>query len=188
MQVDLRQSDYSNKLTRLKRADDVNNDNRDREGRRLKEKQSEEPERQRGERAKDDANLYENLRIGVAAEVGQTAKNDEASALAAGQFDEQIWQQQALETVQEAQQSLWALILRLSSCHHSAAEKGFLSSLLALTTISADDENTLSSIDGHIRSSEMSDHFPDLTKELRLLRSTVENYRLVREIVEKRDG
>jgi hypothetical protein len=178
---------------------DVNDDNRDREERRHEEKQREEPERQRREGAKDDVSHHEHLRSGdyrrwlahggyvVDAEIGHTANNDEASALAAGQFDKQVWQQQALETVQEAQQSLWALILRLSGCHNSAAEEEFLSSLLAVTTISADDENTLSTIDSRIRSSEMNYRFPDLTKELRLLRSKVENYRLVREIVAKAD-
>jgi hypothetical protein len=92
-----------------------------------------------------------------------------------------------LETVYEAQQSLWGSILCLSSVHNSAAEKAFLSSCLTVTTISADDENTLTTIDGHIRSSEMNYRFSDLTRELRLLRSKVENYRLVREIVKKGD-
>ena len=121
-------------------------------------------------------------------EVGGTANVDEASTLAAGQFDKQVWQQEALETVYEAQQSLWASILRLTSGHNSAAEKAFLSNLLTVTTISADDENTLSTIDGHIRSCEMNHRFSDLTRELRLLRSKVEEYRLVREIVSKGDA
>jgi hypothetical protein len=43
----------------------------------------------------------------------------------------------------------------------------------------------LSTIDGHIRSSERYYRFSDLTKDLRSLKSKVENYRLVREIVEK---
>jgi hypothetical protein len=114
-------------------------------------------------------------------------KVDEASVLAEGQFDKLVWQQEALETVYEAQQSLWTSILRLTSGHNSAAETAFLSSLLTVTTISADDENTLMAIDGHVRSSEMNSRFSDLTRELRLLRSKVENYRLVREIVEKAD-
>ena len=174
----------------------MNDENRDRAGRRREKKQREEPEHQRREGAKDDVRYHEHLRsgdcrrglalgYGVDAEVGLIARNNEASALAAGQFDKQVWQQQALETVEEAQQSLWALILRLSSRHHSAAEEKFLSSLLAVATISADDEDTLSTIDGHIRASEMNDRFPDLSKELRLLKSKVDNYRLVREIVEK---
>ena len=120
-------------------------------------------------------------------EVGGIANVDEASALAAGQFDKQVWQQEALDNVYEAQQSLWASILRLTSGHNSAAEKAFLSSLLTVTTISADDENTLSTIDGQIRSSEVNHRLSDLTTELRLLRSKVEEYRLVREIVNKGD-
>ena len=178
----------------------MSDDNRDREEPRHEEKQCEEPEGQRRARAEDKVRYREHLKsghyrrwlarsdYGADAEIEQTAKIDEASALAAGQFDKQVWQQQALETVQEAQQSLWALILCLSSCQNSAAEREFLSSLLAVTTISADDENTLNSIDRHLRSSETKDRFPDLTKELRLLRSKVENYRLVREIVEKADS
>jgi hypothetical protein len=117
-------------------------------------------------------------------EVGGTANVDEASALA-GQFDKLVWQQEALETVYEAQQSLWASILRLTSGQNSAAETEFLSSLLSVTTISADDENTLSTIDGQIRSSEVNHRLSDLTRELRVLRSKVEEYRLVREIVKK---
>ena len=173
----------------------MNDENRGAEERRREEKQSEETERQFRERAKDDPNYHEGLRSGdysswlarrdyaVDAEAGRGAKVDEASALAAGQFDKQVWQHEALEAVYEAQQSLWASILRLSSGHNSAAETAFLSSLLAVTTISADDENTLSAIDEHIRSSEVNYRFSDLTRELRLLRSKVEEYRLVREIV-----
>jgi hypothetical protein len=93
-----------------------------------------------------------------------------------------------LDNVYEAQQSLWALILRLRSGHNSAAEEAFLSSLLTVTTISAEDENTLSTIDRQIRSSEMNYRFSDLTKELKLLRSNVENYRLIMEIVERGDN
>jgi hypothetical protein len=156
-------------------------------------------ERQRRERAEGDASYHEGLRSGdythwlarggyaVDADAGRAAKVDEASALAAGQFDKQVWQQEALDNVYEAQQSLWASILRWSSGHNAAADEAFLSNLLTVTTISADDENTLSAIDRHIRSSEMNDRFSDLTRELRLLRSKVENYRLVREIVEKAD-
>ena len=177
----------------------MNDENRGPEERRREERQPEEAERQRRERAENDTSYHEGLRSGdysrrlarrdyvVDAEAGRAAKIDEASALAAGQFDKQVWQQEALETVYEAQQSLWASILRLSSGHNSAAETAFLSSLLTVTTISADDENTLSTIDGHIRSSEVNYRFSDLTRELRLLRSKVENYRLVREIVEKAD-
>ena len=153
----------------------MNDENRGPKERRREERQREEPERQprRG--------------YVVDAEAGRPAKVDEASALAAGQFDKQVWQHEALDTVYEAQQSLWASILRLSSGHNSAAETAFLSSLLTVTTISADDENTLSTIDGQIRSSEVNDRFSDLTRELRLLRSKVEEYRLVREIVKKGD-
>jgi hypothetical protein len=177
----------------------VNDEDRDREERRRVEKQREDAERQRRERAEDDAIYHEGLRSGdygrwvarrgyvVDAEARKVVKVDEASSLAEGPFDKQVWQQEALETVYEAQQSLWASILRLSSRHNSAAEKAFLSSLLTVSTLSADDENTLSTIDGHIRSSEMNYRFSDLTKELRLLRSKVENYRLVREIVTKGD-
>jgi hypothetical protein len=172
----------------------VNDENRERE-----EKQPEEAEPQRGEHAKDDASYHEGVRGGdysrwlarrgyaVDAGAGRAAKVDEASALAAGQFDKQVWQQEALDNVYEAQQALWASILRLSSGHNSAAEKASLTSLLTVTTISGDDENTLSAIDAHIRSSEMNSRFSDLTRELRLLRSKVENYRLVREIVKKED-
>jgi hypothetical protein len=177
----------------------VNDENRGPERRRREERQREEAERQRRERPENDTGLHEGLESGdrsrrlarrdyvVDPEVGGAAKVDEASALAAGQFDKQVWQQEALETVYEAQQSLWASILRLTSGHNSAAETAFLSSLLTVTTISADDENTLSTIDGQIRSSEVNYRFSDLTRELRLLRSKVEEYRLVREIVKKGD-
>jgi hypothetical protein len=177
----------------------VNDENRGPEERRLEERLREEPERQREGRAENDTTHHEGLRSGaysrrlargdyvVDAEAGRAAKVDEASALAAGQFDKQVWQQEALDNVYEAQQSLWASILRLSSGHNSAAEKASLTSLLTVTTISADDENTLSAIDAHIRSSEMNSRFSDLTRELRLLRSKVENYRLVSEIVKKGD-
>jgi hypothetical protein len=177
----------------------VNDENRGPEERRREGRPLEEAERRRRERAGSDTIFQESLRSGdhsswparrddvVDAEAGRAAKVDEASALAEGQFDKQVWQEEALETVYEAQQSLWASILRLSAGHNSAAETAFLSSLLTVTTISADDENTLSAIDRHIRSSELNDRFSDLTSELRLLRSKVENYRLVREIVEKGD-
>ena len=175
----------------------MNDENRGPEER--EERQREKAERLRRERAENDASYHEGLRSGdysrwlarrdsvVDPEVGRAAKVDEASALAAGQFDKQVWQQEALDNVYEAQQSLWASILRLSSGHNSEAEKAFLTNLLTVTTISADDENTLSTIDGHIRSCEMNHRFSDLTRELRLLRSKVENYRLVREIVTKGD-
>ena len=177
----------------------MNDENRGPEERRREERLREEAERQHRGRAENDTTYHEGLRSGaysrrlarrdyvVDAEAGRAAKVDEASALAAGQFDKQVWQQETLETVYEAQQSLWASILRLSSGHNSAAETAFLSSLLTITTISADDENTLSAIDEHIRSSEVNYRFSDLTRELRLLRSKVENYRLVREIAKKGD-
>jgi hypothetical protein len=175
----------------------VNDEDRDREERRRVEKQREDAERQRRERPEHDVIYHEGLKSGddgrwvarrgyvVDVEARQVVKVDEASALAEGPFDKQVWQQEAWETVYEAQQSLWASILRLSSHDNSAAEKAFLSSLLTVTTLSADDENTLSTIDEHIRSSEMNYRFSDLTKELRSVRSKVENYWLVREIVEK---
>lgn len=177
----------------------MNDENRGLGERRREDRPSDAAERQRRERAEDDASYHESSRSGdysrrlarhgqaVDAEFGRAAKTDEASALSAGQFDKQVWQQEALDNVYEAQQSLWGSILRLSSHHNSAAEKVFLSSVLSLTTISAEDENTLSTIDGQIRSSETNYRFSDLTKELRLLRSKVENYRLVREIAEKED-
>ena len=177
----------------------MNDENRGPEERRREERLHEEAERQRKGRAENDTTYHEGLRSGaysrrlarrdyvVDPEAGRAAKVDEASALAAGQFDKQVWQQETLDTVYEAQQSLWASILRLGSGQNSAAETAFLSSLLTVTTISADDENTLSAIDEHIRSSEVNYRFSDLTRELRLLRSKVENYRLVREIVEKGD-
>ena len=179
---------------------DENDENRGPEERRREERLREEAERQRRGRAENDTTYHAGLRSGayshrlarsgyvVDVKAGLTAEIGEASALAAGQFDKQIWQQEALETVYEAQQAFWGSILRLSSGHNSAAETAFLSSLLAVTTISADDEDTLSAIDGHVRSSEMNSRFSDLTRELRLLRSKVENYRLVKEIVEKGDG
>jgi hypothetical protein len=179
----------------------VNDEDRDPEERRREERPPEEAEHQPSERAEEeDAIRHKGLRSHdygrriarrgyvVDTAVRQTVKVDEASALAAGPFDKQVWQQEALETVYEAQQSLWASILRLSSGHNSAEEKAFLSGLLNVTTLSADDENTLSTIDGHIRStSEMNHRFSELTKELRGIRSKIENYRLVREIVEKGD-
>jgi hypothetical protein len=178
----------------------VSDENRDCEERRREERQREEEERRRRENAEDDVISHEGLRSGGygrwragrgyaspahASEVSQGGGLDEASVLAAGSFDKQVWQQEALEAVYEAQQSLWASILRLSSSHNSAAEKAFLSMLLTVTTLSADDENMLSTIDGQIRSSEKTYRFSDLTKDLRSLKSKVENYRLVREIVEK---
>jgi hypothetical protein len=177
----------------------VNDEKRDPEERRYERRPREPTERQREERAEEDHNYGAGSRSGdsngrlsrhgyeVNAESGRAAKTDEASALSAGQFDKQVWQQEALDNVYEAQQSLWASILRLSSRHNSAAEKAFLSRVLTVTTINADDEKMLSTIDGQIRSSEMNYRFSDLTKELRLLRSKVENYRLVREIVKKED-
>jgi len=177
----------------------MNDENRGLGERRREDRQSDAAARQRRERAEDDASYHEGSRSGnysrrlarrgqvVNAESGRAAKTDEASALSAGQFDKQVWQQEALDNVYEAQQSLWGSILRLSSRHNSAAEKVFLSSLLTLTTISAEDENTLSTIDEQIRSSETNYSFTDLTKELRLLRSKVENYRLVTEIAKKED-
>jgi hypothetical protein len=92
-----------------------------------------------------------------------------------------------LEAIFEAQQSLWASILHLSGPHNSPEEKAFLSNLITVTTLSADDENALSTIDQHILSSEMNYRFSDLSKDLRWLRSKVEEYRLVREIVERGD-
>ena len=175
----------------------MSDENRGPEERRREDRQRDAAESQRRERAGDDASSDEGLRSGdysgrpsrhadvVGAEVGRAAKVDEASALAAGQFDKQVWQEEALDDVYEAQQSLWALILRLSSGRHSATEEAFLSSLLTVTTLSADDENTLRTIDRQIRSSEMNDRFSDLTKELKLLRSNIENYRLIMEIVER---
>jgi hypothetical protein len=175
----------------------VNDENRGPEERRREGRQRNAAERQRRERAEDDASSHEGLRSGdyspsrhgyvVNLEAGRAAKVDEASALSAGQFDKQVWQQEALDNVYEAQQSLWASILRLSSRHNSPAEKAFLSSLLTVITINADDEKMLSTIDGQISSNEMDYRFSDLTEELRLLRSKVENYRLVTEIVKKED-
>ena len=177
----------------------MNDENRGPKERKREERQRGETECQRRERAENDTIFQEGLRSDdysswlarrdcvVDAEAGRAAKVDEASVLAEGQFDKQVWQQEALDNVYEAQQSLWASILRLSSGHNSAAEKASLTSLLTVTTISADDGNTLSTIDAHIRSSEMNSRFSDLTRELRLLRSKVENYRLVREIVKKGD-
>jgi hypothetical protein len=181
----------------------MSDEDRDREERRREETQREEEERQRRKRAEDDAIYHEGLRSGdysrwlarpgyvspaEAAEVGQAAEVDEASALIAGPFDKEVWQQQALEAVYEAQQSLWASILHLSSSHNSPEENAFLSNLVTVAALSADHENTLSTIDRHIRSSEMNYRFSDLTKDLRRLKSKVEDYRLVREIVEKGDN
>ena len=175
----------------------MSDENRGPEERRREDRQRDAAESRRRGRPEHDASSDEGLRSGdysgrpsrhvdvVGAEVGRAAKVDEASALAAGQFDKQVWQQEALDNVYEAQQSLWALILRLSSGHNSAADEAFLSSLLTVTAINADDENNLSTIDRQIRSSEMNRRFSDLTKELKLLRSKIENYRLVREIVKK---
>ena len=177
----------------------MNDENRVLGERRREDRQSDAAARQRRERTEDDPSYHEGSRSGdysrrlarhgqvVNAESGRAAKTDEASALSAGQFDKQVWQQEALDNVYEAQQSLWGLILRLSSRHSSAAEKVFLSGVLTLSTISPEDENTLSTIDGQIRSSATNHRFSDLTKELRLLRSKVENYRLVREIAKKED-
>ena len=90
-----------------------------------------------------------------------------------------------MEAVYEGQQSLWASILHLKSTHNSPDEEAFLSNLVTLTTLSADDENALSTIDRHIRASEMNYRFSGLTEDLRWIKSKVEDYRLVREIVEK---
>lgn len=170
---------------------------RDRDERGHDVRRREEEEHQRRKRAEDDAVYHEGLRSGdygrwlarrgykSPAETAQAAQVDEASVLAAGPFDKQVWQQEAMESVYEAQQSLWTSILHLSSANNSPEEKAFLSNLITLTTLSADDENALGTIDQHILSSELNHRFSDLTKDLRWLRSKVESYRLVREIVEK---
>ena len=99
-----------------------------------------------------------------------------------GPIDKQAWQQEAMEAVYEAQQSLWASILHLSGPHNSSWETGFLNDLITSTTLSADDENVLHTIDRHIYSSEMNYRFSDLTKDLRWLKSKIEEYRLVKEM------
>jgi hypothetical protein len=198
--TDLRRFDGFARLTKLQT--NVSDENRDRQERRRKERQREEEERRRKESAENGAIYHEGLRSGDhgrwlarrgyaspphASEVSQGRGLDEASVLAAGPFDKQVWQQEALEAIFEAQQSLWASILHLSGPHNSPEEKAFLSNLITVTTLSADDENALSTIDQHILSSEMNYRFSDLSKDLRWLRSKVEDYRLVREIVERGD-
>ena len=175
----------------------MSGEDRDREERRREETRREEEERQRRKRLEDDSIFHEGLRSGdyglwfarrgykSPAETAPAAQVDEASVLAAGPFDKQVWQQEAMEAVYEAQQSLWASILRLSSADNSPEEKAFLSNLITLTTLSADDEDALGTIDQHILSSELNHRFSDLTKDLRWIKSKVEDYRLVREIVEK---
>jgi hypothetical protein len=174
---------------------------RDRDERKRDDRRREEEEHQRSQRAEDDAVYHEGLRSGdysrwlvrrgyvssaEAAEARQAAEVDEAAALAAGPFDKQVWRQEAMEAVYEAQQSLWASILHFSSPHNSSEEKAFLSNLIRLTTLSADDENALSTIDQYILLSETNYYrFSDLTKDLRQLKSKVEDYRLVKEIAEK---
>jgi hypothetical protein len=54
--------------------------------------------------------------------------------------------------------------------------------LITATTLSADDKNILHTIDRHIYSSEMNYRFSDLTKDLRWLKSKIEEYRLVKEM------
>ena len=151
-------------------------------------------ELQRRKGAEDDAIYHEGLRSGDyrrwfarrgyvssadASEVGQAA-DDEASVV--GPIDKQAWQQEAMEAVYEAQQSLWASILHLSGSHNSSWETGFLNDLITATTLSADDENVLHTIDRHIYSSEMNYRFSDLTRDLRWLKSKIEEYRLVKEM------
>ena len=174
----------------------MSDEDRDREERRREETRREEEERQRRKRAEDDRIFHEGLRSGdysrwlarrgyeSPAEAAQAAEVDEASALA-GPFDKQTWLQETMEAVYEGQQSLWASILHLKSTHNSPDEEAFLSNLVTLTTLSADDENALSTIDRHIRASEMNYRFSGLTEDLRWIKSKVEDYRLVREIVEK---
>ena len=175
----------------------MSDEDRDRDERRHDGRRREEEEHQRRKRAEDDAVYHQALRSGdygrwlarrgyvSPAEAAPAAEVDEASVLAAGLFDKQVWREEAMEAVYEAQQSLWASILHLSSPQDSPEEKAFLSNLTTVTTLSADDENALTTIDQHILSSEMNYRFSDLTKDLRWLKSKVEGYRLVREIVEK---
>jgi hypothetical protein len=175
----------------------MNDEDRNREERRREEKQREAEELQHRKGAEDDAIYYEGLRSGDysrwlarrgyvspadASEVGQTV-DDEASVV--GPIDKQAWQDEAMEAVYEAQQSLWASILHLSGPHNSSWETGILNDLLTATTLSADDENILNTIDRHIYSSEMNDRFSDLTNDLRWLKSKIEEYRLVKEMASR---
>jgi hypothetical protein len=163
----------------------MNDEDRNREERRREEKQREAEELQHRKGAEDDAIYHEGLRSGdysrwLARRSYMSSADDEASVVEP--IDKQAWQDEAMEAVYEAQQSLWASILHLSGPHNSSWETGILNDLITATTLSADDENILHTIDRHIYSSEMNYRFSDLTKDLRWLKSKIEEYRLVKEM------
>ena len=163
----------------------MNDEDRNREERRREEKQREAEELQHRKGAEDDAIYHEGLRSGdysrwLARRGYMSSADDEASVVEP--IDKQAWQQEAMEAVYEAQQSLWTSILHLSGPLNSSWETGFLNDLITATTLSADDENILHTIDRHIYSSEMNYRFSDLTKDLRWLKSKIEEYLLVKEM------
>ena len=163
----------------------MNDEDRNREERRREEKQREAEELQHRKGAEDDAIYHEGLRSGdysrwLTRRGYMSSADDEASVVEP--IYKQAWQQEAMEAVYEAQQSLWASILHLSGSHNSSWDTGILNDLITATTLSADDENILHTIDRHIYSSEMNYRFSDLTKDLRWLKSKIEEYRLVKEM------
>ena len=165
----------------------MNDEDRNREKRRREEKQREAEELQHRKGAEDDAIYHEGLRSGDYSRwlARRGYCRPLMMRLCGEPIDKQAWQQEAMEAVYEAQQSLWASILHLSGPHNSSWETGILNDLITATTLSADDENILHTIDRHIYSSEMNYRFSDLTKDLRWLKSKIEEYRLVKEMASR---
>lgn len=174
-------------------ADAMNAKDRHRKERRREERQREHEEFRKRKAAKGDAILDGGLQSGVGrsqlasggslsaeetAGVRKAATDDVSMRVAP--IDKQAWQQQAMEAVYEAQQSLWSSILHLSGPHNSSRETQLLTDVNTAATLSADDENALRAVDRHIRSSEMNSRFSVLTKDLKWLKAKIEEYQLVK--------
>jgi hypothetical protein len=173
-------------------ADAMSAKNRHRKERRREDTQPEQEELRKRNAVRDDAILKGDLKSGhrgwrarhgylsaaEPAEVGKAATDDVSIRVAP--IDKQAWLQQAIEAVYEAQQSLWSSILHLSGPHNSSRETQFLTDVNTAATLSADDENALRAIDRHIRSSEMNSRFSVLTKDLKWLKSKIEEYQLIK--------
>jgi hypothetical protein len=171
----------------------MNAKDRHRKERRRQERQREQEELRKRKTAKGDAILHGGLKNGAhrsqlasggylsaeeTAEVRKAATDDVSMRVAP--IDKQAWQQEAMEAVYEAQQSLWTAILHLSGPHNSSRETQFLNDINTAATLSADDENALRAVDRHIRSSEMNSRFSVLTKDLKWLKAKIEEYQLVK--------
>jgi hypothetical protein len=170
-------------------------EDRNREERRREERQREDEEVQHRQTAEDDPIYHEGLRSGdrchwlakrgyissIESSEKRQGPDDEVSMVIAP-IDKQAWRQEAMEAVYEAQQSLWASILYLSRTRDSSRETRLLNEVVTATTLSADDENSVGTLDRYIQSTETDYRFSDLAKDLRWLKSKIEEYRLVKEI------